>query len=146
MTARRGEVVAGVALALLGAVLALLVSLRPSEFRVPAPIVYFIALALVIAGWTAIARARGHELLKTWLPVPLLACMVAPAVWIAFGPGRRSCAIGAMSGLLKLFGLKADLPCRFGFGVAALVGVALVVLAAWQAIRSTRALRHRAQR
>ena len=146
MTTRRGEVAAGVALALLGAVLALLVSVRPAEFRVPAPVVYFLALALVLAGWTAVARARGHELLKTWLPVPLLACMVAPAVWIAFGPGRRSCAVGAMSGLLKLFGLQADLPCRFGFGVAAVVGIALVVLAAWQAVRSTRALRDATRR
>lgn len=138
MTPPRGQALAGLALAVVGAALALLALLHPAGLRTPAAIVYSAALAFVIAGWILVARAHNHELLKAWLPVALLACMVTPALWLAFGSGRRGCTMTSLSGVLRLLGLGPDLPCRIGFGIAAIVGVALVLLALRQAIRSTR--------
>jgi len=131
-------VAAGVAIAALGSAIALLAFLQPQQMRAPAGVVYAAALAFVFAGWTVVARARGHSRLKAWLPVPLLLCMVTPAVWIAFGPGHRQCGIAAVAGVLRIFGARSDLPCRMGFGVAAVVGCFLVLLAVRQAVRSSR--------
>lgn len=138
MQAREGSVAAGVAIAALGSAVALLAYLQPQQMRAPAGVVYAAALAFVFAGWAVVARARGHDRLKAWLPVPLLVCMVAPAVWIAFGPGYRQCGVAAMAGMLRIFGTRSDLPCRLGFGVAAVVGCFLVLLAIRQAVRSSR--------
>ena len=138
MKTQEGGVVAGVAVAALGGILALLAYAQPQQMRAPAWVVYSAALAFVFAGWILVARARGHPLLKAWLPVPLLLCLVAPPAWIAFGSGYRHCGIEAMRGVLRLFSTRTDLPCRVGFGVAAIVGLVLVALSIRQAVRSGR--------
>lgn len=138
MTSPRGQALAGLALALLGAALALLSLLHPAGLRAPPFVLYAAALAFAIAGWLLVARAHDQELLKAWLPVALLACMISPALWLAFGPGRRTCAISSFSHVLRLFGIGSDIMCRVGFGVASVVGMALVLLALRQAILSTR--------
>lgn len=131
-------VLAGVAIALLGASVAVLAWLQPQQMRAPPWVVYTCALAFVWAGATVVARARGMRRLQAWLPVPLLACMVAPAFWLAFGPGHRACTISLLQGMVRIFGGRSDLPCRIGFGIAALVGLGLVLMALRQAIRSSR--------
>ena len=132
-----GSVSAGVAIASLGGVLALLAYAQPQGLRAPSWIVYAAALAFVFAGGIVIARARGLPWLEAWLPVPLLACMVAPVLWIAFGSGPRRCGI-ALGGALRIAALRPDLPCRVGFGLAAIVGLVLLLLAIRQAVRSSR--------
>jgi len=136
MRDQNSGVAAGVAVAALGAVIALLAYLRPQAMHVPPFVVYLAALAFVLAGWTLVARARGHRLLKAWLPVFLLASLVAPAVWLGFGSGRRQCTFSAMQSVMRIFGTRSDLLCRIGFGVAAVVGIVLVLLAVRHAIRS----------
>jgi len=138
MKTREASVVTGVAVAALGGALALLAYAQPQHMRAPAWVVYSAALALVFAGWILVARAREHALLKAWLPVALLACLVAPPAWIAFGGGYRHCGIQAMSGVLRMFSTRTDLPCRVGFGIAAIVGLVLVGLSIRQAVRSGR--------
>ena len=138
MKAQEGSVAAGVAIAALGSGVALLAFLQPQQMRAPAGVVYASALAFVFAGWTVVARARGHPLLKAWLPVPLLLCMVTPVAWLGFGPGYRQCGIAAVAGMLRIFGTRSDLACRLGFGLAAIVGCFLVLLAIRQAVRSSR--------
>jgi hypothetical protein len=138
MKDQEGGVRAGVAIAGVGAAIALLAYIRPEGMRAPPFVVYLCALAFVFAGWTLVARARGHRLLKAWLPVLLLACLVSPAVWLGFGSGRRQCTISGLQSLVRIFGTSTDLACRIGFGFAAVVGIGLVLLAARQAIRSSR--------
>ena len=133
-----GSVFAGAGIAALGAALALVAFLRPQELRVPPAVMYLCALAFVFAGWIVVARARNHPLLKAWLPVALVACMVAPAVWLGFGSGRRQCTLSAVQSVVRIFGTRSDLPCRIGFAVAAVVGVAIVLLMLRQALRSSR--------
>jgi hypothetical protein len=138
MKDQEGSLRAGLGIAGVGAVVALLAYVRPEAMRAPPFVVYLCALAFVFAGWTLVARARGHRLLKAWLPVFLLACLVAPAVWLGFGSGRRQCTLSAVQSLVRIFGTQSDLVCRIGFGVAAVVGIALVLLAVRHAIRSSR--------
>ena len=138
MKPQQGGVFAGVAVAALGCALALLAFAQPRQMRAPAWVVYACALAFVFAGWIVVARAREHARLKAWLPVPLLACLVAPTVWIAFGSGHRHCGLDAVRGVLRIFSTRSDLPCRLGFGVAAVVGLVLLLLSIRQAARSGR--------
>jgi hypothetical protein len=126
-------VAAGVAIAALGSAVALLAFLQPQQMRAPAGVVYAAALAFVFAGWAVVARARGHPLLKAWLPVPLLLCMVTPALWLGFGPGYRQCGIAAVVGLRGSQRPRSDSsppPARAG-GFP-------VLLAIRQAVRSSR--------
>lgn len=138
MNRQEGSVSAGIAIAVLGGFIALLPWLRPQELRAPPWVVYACALAFVLAGCTVVARAKKLRLLTLWLPVLLLAAMVSPAVWLGFGSGRRQCTLSAMQGFVRVFGTRSDLPCRIAFAVAAVIGVALVLLALQQAIRGSR--------
>jgi hypothetical protein len=138
MNRQEGGVSAGIAIAVLGGAIALLPWLRPQELRAPPWVVHACALAFVLAGCTVIARARKRRLLTLWLPVVVLAALVSPAIWLGFGSGERQCTLTAMQGLVRVFGTRADLPCRIGFAVAAVLGIALVLLALRQAIRASR--------
>jgi hypothetical protein len=138
MKEQEGSLFAGAALAALGAALAFLAYLRPEQMNTPPVFVYLAALAFVFAGAIVVARVRGYRLLSAWLPVFLIGCMVAPAVWLGFGSGRRQCTLSAMNSVVRIFGTRSDLPCRIGFGIAAVIGVALALLALRQAIRSSR--------
>lgn len=138
MKADEGSVTAGVLLVALGAFLAGIAFLEPPNLRAPPWVMYACGLAFVFAGGTLVARARRARRLAIWLPVPLLACMAAPPLWLAFGTGRRQCTITAMQGILRLLGTRTDLPCRVAFGFAAVVGLALVALALRHAIRASR--------
>lgn len=128
------RVLAGILAILAGAGIALLVYLHPAGLNVPAPVVYLAALAFVFAGGLLLAQAGRHRRLQAWLPVALLACMVAPAIWLAFG-GQR-CVAGSAFGALQVFGLGSELACRAGFGVASVVGLGMVAIAIRRAVQS----------
>ena len=138
MKSSEGSVGAGVAISAAGGALALVAFLQPQGLRAPPWVVYAAALAFVFAGWLVVARASKHEALKAWLPVPLLACLVAPPLWIGFGSGYRRCSIAALGGAIRLLGVRSDLPCRVAFGIAAALGVVLLLIAIRQAARSGR--------
>lgn len=138
MTRNQAGAWAGAAIAAIGAALAVLMYLRPQALRAPAPVAYLGALAFVFAGLLVLARAQGRRLLQAWLPVFMIACLVAPAVWLGFGSGRRQCTLSAAQAVVRIFGTRSDLPCRIGFAVAAVVGVGILLLVLRQAIRSSR--------
>jgi hypothetical protein len=127
----------GVLVAGAGVAIALAVYLRPENLRVPAWVAYTAALAFFLAGCQLLAMHRGQRMLQACLPVALVACLVAPPLWIAFGPGPRRCGFAVASSLLRLFGARSDLLCRVGFGIGALLAFAILLLAArqaWQAM------------
>jgi hypothetical protein len=138
MKPQEGSVLAGAGVAAMGAALALLAWLQPQGLRVPQFVVQLGALAFMLAGATAAARARGHRLLVAWLPVPLLACLAVPPVWLAIGGGRRQCGLAGIQGVVRIVGGAGDLACRVGFGIGAIALVAMLLLALRQAIRASR--------
>jgi hypothetical protein len=132
------RVAAGLLVAALGAFLALAVLLYPQGLRAPAWVVYAAAMAFFLAGCQLVARARGYRRLQAWLPVALLACLTAPAVWIAFGPGPRRCGVALTVPFLSLVSTRNDLLCRIGFGLGAIVCMGILLIAARHALRSSR--------
>ena len=138
MKADRGTLGAGVGACAAGGALAVAAFLQPQKMNAPAWVVYATALAFVFAGALLLARGRGYARLEAWLPVALLACLVAPPLWIGFGSGYRRCGIALMGNVVRLLGVRSDLPCRIGFGFAAVVGIGLLALAIRQAARSGR--------
>ena len=138
MNRHEGGAYAGAAIAALGAGVAALMYLQPLAMRAPPAFVYLCALAFVFAGLAVVARARDYRLLEAWLPVLMIGCLVAPAVWLAFGSGRRQCTLSAAQSVVRIVGTRSDLPCRIGFALAAVVGVAILLLVLRQAIRRSR--------
>lgn len=120
----------GVALIGLGLVLLGLMVAFPDRLNVPPPIGYLTAGTLVLAGLLALANAFCGRIVRAWLAVALLSCMVLPSAWIAFGSGQRTCS----SRVDFLFGLTGDLVCRTAFGIASVLGVLLVLLAVRHAV------------
>jgi hypothetical protein len=115
-------------LALLGLMMAF-----PERLKVPASIGYLVAGTFVLAGLLALANVFCGRAVRAWLAVALLTCMVVPSVWIALGPGPRSCSfeIGA------LVGLTGGGACRVAFGVGSVVGLVLVFMALRDALKRT---------
>ncbi|HEY0823151.1 MAG TPA: hypothetical protein VGD76_05135 [Ramlibacter sp.] len=138
MNPGQGSAFAGAAIAALGAALGVAMVLHPQAMRVPAPVAYLCALAFLFAGLTLIARARGHRLLQAWLPVLMVGSLVAPAVWLGFGSGRRQCTLSAAESVVRIFATRPDLACRLGFAVAAVAGLGILLLAVRHAVRSSR--------
>lgn len=126
------NVKAGIALSALGLLLLGLMVAFPARLRVPAPVGYFAAIALFLAGLLALANAYGGRAARAWLAVAVLSCLFVPAAWIAFGPGERKCAIRFDS----LFGIAGDAVCRSAFGIGALLGLLLIAIALRQAWRA----------
>ena len=102
----------------------------PDRLKVPAPIGHITASIVILGGLLALANAFGTRGTRRWMAVALLSCMVVPSAWIAVGPGQRTCS--AAVGFL--FGLPTAGGCRLAFGIGALFGVALVLLALRSAI------------
>jgi hypothetical protein len=124
-----------------GVAIALAVYLHPENLRVPAWVAYAAALAFFFAGCQLLARHHGQRLLQAWLPAALVACLVAPPLWIAFGAGPRRCGFELATSVLRLFGVRSDLLCRVGFGIGAVLGLAILLLAIHHALRTMRAMR-----
>jgi hypothetical protein len=135
MAARREGMLAGALALALGAMVILAVLLVPHGLHAPAWVVYTAGAALVLVGVTLIARGTGQRLLARWLPSLVIACLAVPAAWLAFGTGPRRCMISGWGFASRLLGRHSELVCRFAFGVGALVGVLLLLLALRDALR-----------
>ena len=134
MTDRRTHVIAAAVLVAAGLGIAALMYAYPARLNVPAAVGYLAALAFVVAGLLALANAFAGARVRAWLVVALLACLISPGLWEAFGPGERWCSSGA----LFFFGLARGAACRAAFGVASVVGLLVLAVSvrhAWRAGR-----------
>jgi hypothetical protein len=66
--------------------------------------------------------------LARWLPSLVVACLLAPAAWLAFGSGPRRCMVSAWGFGSRMLGRHSDLLCRLAFGAGTLVGVLILLL------------------
>lgn len=135
MERRRDGIVGGVLALALGAMVILAVFFAPRGLHVPAWAVYAAGAAFMLAGATLIARGTGQHLLARWLPSLVIVCLVAPAGWLAFGTGPRHCVISAWGFASRLLGRHSDLLCRLAFGVGAVFGLLMLLLAVRDALR-----------
>jgi hypothetical protein len=115
----------GGALVVLGLLLLVLMIAFPQRLRVPALVGYLVAATFGLAGLLALANEFCGRGPRAWLAVALLACMVAPAIWIAVFPGERSCSLRI--GLLR--DAAGDSLCRGAFGVGAVLGLFMLFMA-----------------
>ena len=82
---------AGALAVLAGVCILVLVDAFPQGLKAPAWVVICAAAAFILAGVSLLARGPDAERWKAWLAVALLATMLAPGAWIAFGAGDRRC-------------------------------------------------------
>lgn len=121
-----------------GAFVAWMIHRHPEGLRAPAFVAYAAAAAFVLAGVSLAAGERMRPFVQRWLGVVLVACLLTPAAWIAFGTGPRHCSVGVANGILQVFGAASETGCRVAFGVAAVLGVAILLLFVRQALRTGR--------
>ena len=106
---------------LLGAVVAILVTLHPEQLKAPAWIAYLAAAIFSLAGVTGLARAHHRNRLADTLICLVLGGMFLMSLWISLGPGPRNCKI-------NLAGIDPELGCRSAFGLGAiLIGLMLAI-------------------
>lgn len=126
---------AGALAALAGVAVAVLVYLQPQKLRAPAWVAYAAALAFVLAGLSLLAQGtRVSRRLQAWLGVVLLACLMAPAAWIAVASPAGRC----QASWLGWFMTSPQWICRAGFAVATFFGAVIFVVMLRQAIRTGR--------
>lgn len=121
----------GVALVGMGVALLLAMIALPERLNVPPPIGHVVAGTIVLAGLLALANVFCGRAVQAWLAVAVLIGLLVPGVWIAFGPGQRSCSMG----LGFLLGSAHGTSCRTAFGIASVVGLVLVLVALRYALR-----------
>ncbi|HEX2546282.1 MAG TPA: hypothetical protein VHL79_15490 [Ramlibacter sp.] len=121
-----------------GGFIAWMVHRHPEGLRAPAFVAYAAAAAFALAGLSILAGERWKAWVQGWAAVVLVACLVTPAVWIAFGSGERRCSLGLAHGLLHLAGASSETACRVAFGIAAVLGVAILLLYVRHALRASR--------
>ncbi|MBL0426303.1 hypothetical protein [Ramlibacter alkalitolerans] len=136
MTPAREQFVAGALAIAVGAAVALAMLYAPGGARAPAWVIYAAAGAFVLAGLTLIAQGTGRRLLARWLPALVIACLVAPAAWIALGAGPRRCLVSVWASGGRLLGRHSDLLCRLAFGAGAVLGLLMLLLAVREALRN----------
>jgi hypothetical protein len=128
---RRQRLSIGGLLVALGAGLSLAIYLQPQQLRVPAWVAHSATAAFALAGAALIAGALGAMKLVHWLGALIVAAMLVPALWVAFGPGPRECGIS----LGPASGTGSEWICRTGFGLGALLGLVILALIIHQALR-----------
>jgi hypothetical protein len=104
---------------------------RPEALRVPAWVGFAAMAAFVAAGSTLIAGAREAKRLEAWLGVLTVVALLVPLTWIAIGPGPMACSVT----MPFLTTATADWMCRGAFGLGALLGLVILVLALRRALR-----------
>ena len=104
--------------------MAWLVHTHPEGLRAPAWVAYAALLAFGLAGLFLLAQAAGQQHLQRWLPPALMACLLAPPLWIVFGAKNPSCGMS----FLGYFGIAPAWVCRAGFGFGALIGLVILAL------------------
>jgi len=121
---RRQAIAIGIFAIALGAVSALMMHLHPEGLRAPAWVAYAAVSTFPLAGAALIAGALGGKRVVPWLGVLITCGLLAPALWVAFGPGGRQCSFS----LGFIGGAASELVCRAGFGLGALMCLAFLVL------------------
>ena len=124
--------------------LAALMHALPGRLNAPPAVGYVAALAFVAAGLLAFSNAFAGARVRAWLAVTLLACLISPALWLAFGPGDVSCSSGSF---LVFFDLARETECRAAFALASAVGLVMLAVSvrhAWRASRRADASLERA--
>ena len=102
-----------------------LVALYPEKLRVPAWVAYAALGTFPLAGTVILLQTCGARRIAGWLALFLVAGLLVPGLWIAFGPGPMTCTVS----LLGVSGAGSDWVCRLGFGIGSLIGaVVLAVL------------------
>jgi hypothetical protein len=128
---KRQRLTVGVAAAALGLAGAAAMYLRPESLRVPAWVGFSAMAAFIAVGGALIAGACEARRLEGWLGVLTVLGLVVPALWIAIGPGPMHCSVS-----LPFFTTAAaDWLCRGAFGLGALLGLVILVLAVRRALR-----------
>jgi hypothetical protein len=128
---KRQRWVVGLAAAALGLVGAAAMYLRPEQLRVPAWVGFSAMAGFVGVGGALIASACEARKLEGWLGVLTVLGLLVPATWIAIGPGPMACSVS-----LPFFTTAAaDWMCRRAFGLGALLGLIILILAVRRAVR-----------
>src|SRR5688572_11208283 len=113
----------GALAALAGVAVACMVYLQPDKLRAPAWVAYAAALAFFLAGMSMIAHAfDASRRLLAWIAVLLIACLVAPGLWIALAQPDGVCRMNLMGFFLP----APEWACRGFLLVCALVGVSIL--------------------
>jgi hypothetical protein len=128
MAARRDRMLGGALVIAVGAAVMLAVFFAPRGMHAPAWVVYAAGGAFVLAGLALLAEGTGRRVLARWLPSLVVACLLAPAAWLAFGSGPRRCMVSAWGFGSRMLGRHSDLLCRLAFGAGTLVGVLILLL------------------
>lgn len=110
---------------LLGLALLVLMMVFPERLRVPAWVGYLAAATFVLAGLLALANAFCGRTARAWLAVALLSCMVVPSIWVAVGPGPRSCSLR----IDFWRGVAGESLCRAAFGIGSIFGLVMILMA-----------------
>jgi hypothetical protein len=118
---RRENLLWGLALILLSLFLGYMIYSRPEKLNVPAWVAYSAAAAFLLAGAQLVATAIGSRMAKGWLSVACVVAMWLPALWIAFGPGARTC-------VATFSFLETGAICRTVFGFSALLVAGIITL------------------
>jgi hypothetical protein len=121
----RRRAMPGSALVCVGTVLILLMLAFPERLRVPAFVGYIVAATFVFAGFLALANVFCGPKLRSWLAVALLSLMVVPSIWIAVGPGLRSCSLQ----IGPTRGAAGEDVCRGAFGIGSVFGLLMLLIA-----------------
>lgn len=100
--------------------------------NVPPAIAFVLAAGLMAAAAATLSVRVGRQRFATGAVVLLLVAFTTTAAWIAFGSGRRSCAVSTFG----IGATESGLACRSAFGVAAVLCALITAFAAWQWYRS----------
>jgi hypothetical protein len=128
---RRAKILAGWLSTAAGGLLAALIYLYPEQLHAPAWVAYGASAAFVFAGLTVLAQIYGLERTGAWLVVGCIASMFGVGAWVSFGPGDHACTMSIP--LISTGG--NELVCRSAFGIGTLIVGALLIYAAWKALK-----------
>jgi len=114
--------VVGVLLLVFSAAMAWMIDARPQGLRVPAWVAYAAVACFGLAGAVLVTEAN-KALRRVLLPL-LVACMLAPPLWIVFGAAHPRCGMG----FLGVVGMAPEWACRGAFGIGAVVLLLLLAV------------------
>lgn len=130
-SARRSQIVGGVASILAGALSGGLAFRHPERMHAPAWVVYAACAAFVLFGLSLLAQAWQFKRLPTVISLFGMVAFVAPFGWVAFGGGARACtaSVGWFSQATN------ETLCRVAFGSGFLLGTLLLIAVTWRTLR-----------
>jgi hypothetical protein len=97
---------------------------HPENLRAPAWVAYATGAAFVGGGCALVAAALEAGRIEILSGFVALGGLLTPFLWVAFGPGPRECSVY----LPFVTTAGAEWVCRGGFGIAALLGLAILAL------------------